>query len=182
MPVLQSIVYVATSAALSWMSGGSRSEIFLSSGISCVASWQFKNLGGITSLVVICLYNIVKLNTTKSKIVHPNSSDISDPIRKKLAKTVEEIVRRTESLSNPKYVPTFWAANTWPNVVLLMMKQRFDIAFRNNFTRDQLTMEDGGTVSVDWPVEAANLPEDAPIVIFLHTITGSSRYTSEYTR
>jgi len=37
-------------------------------------------------------------------------------------------------------------------------------------------------VSVDWPVEADGLPADAPLVIFLHTITGSSQDTSHYTR
>ena len=161
------------------MSGGTKSESkFSSSIIKSISGWNI----GITGVVFISIFNIVKLNRTKSKIVYPKSRDVKDPKRKGLAQKVEEIIKRTESLSNPKYVPTFWAANVWANTGLWLLKRTFDGHFRNNFARDLLTMEDGGTVSVDWPVEADNLPEDAPIVIFLHGLTASSKYSSVYTR
>ena len=104
------------------------------------------------------------------------------PYRKKLAVTIEKIVSRTQSLIEPKYVPTFWAANTWSNLLLLMIKQRLDRKYQGQFRRETLTMEDGGTVAIDWPLEADSLSPDAPIVIFLHTVTGSGADIIHYTR
>jgi len=169
---------------MSWMSGGSRTEIVLGSSLSFLASAQFKVYGGFSSLLVVCLYHCVKISASKNaKLVYVRSEEVlNNPARKKLAETIEKIIEKTNSLSQPQYVPTFWAANTWPNVILLMIKQRFDRKFRNNFKRDTLTMPDGGTVSVDWPLQDDTLPDDAPIVIFLHTVTGSSSYTCHYTR
>ena len=131
-----------------------------------------------------------------------DSSTVRDPVRRRLAITIERIVQRTPELSNPRYLPTFWAAGMWPNLALLMIKQvmmmimmmivmmimmikqRLDVSFRNRFRRVCLRAGDGGTVSVDWPEDAGadKLPLDAPIVIFLHTVTGSSSLTSHYTR
>ena len=42
-------------------------------------------------------------------------------------------------------------------------------------------MADGGTVSIDYSPCPA-LPPAAPMVIFLHTITGSARETSHFMR
>ena len=106
--------------------------------------------------------------------------------RQKLAINIEKIVSRTQSFIEPKYVPTFWAANTWSNLVLLMIKQKIDKKYNYQFRREKLTMEDGGIVAIDWPLGADGLPPNAPIVIFLHTVTGSSadiiHYTKEATR
>merc|ERR1711981_823717 len=52
---------------------------------------------------------------------------------------------------------------------------------RTSYNRELLTMEDGGTVSIDFP-DDSHLPPDAPLVIFLHTITGSSSDTGHYMR
>ena len=46
-----------------------------------------------------------------------------DPVRRRLALTIERIVQRTPELSSPRYLPTFWAAGMWPNLALLMIKQ-----------------------------------------------------------
>ena len=141
--------------SLSLFKGGSRTEIVLGSSLSFLASAQFKVYGGFSSLLVVCLYHCVKISASKNaKLVYVRSEEVlNNPARKKLAETIEKIIEKTNSLSQPQYVPTFWAANTWPNVILLMIKQRFDRKFRNNFKRDTLTMPDGGTVSVDWPLQ-----------------------------
>ena len=142
-------------------------------------------LGGITCLLVVCCYNVTRLYLdSKARLVYVNSNTVTDPDRRRLAVTIEKIVKRTAELSNPRYLPTLWTAAMWPNLLLQMAKANFDAKFRNKFRRDSLRMEDGGTVSVDWPddAETDSLPPEAPIVIFLHTVTGSSSFTSHYTR
>ena len=52
-----------------------------------------------------------------------DSSTVRDPVRRRLALTIERIVQRTPELSSPRYFPTFWAAGMWPNLALLMIKQ-----------------------------------------------------------
>ena len=52
-----------------------------------------------------------------------DSSTVRDPVRRRLALTIERIVQRTPELSSPRYLPTFWAAGMWPNLALLMIKQ-----------------------------------------------------------
>merc|ERR1719150_264707 len=94
-------------------------------------------------------------------------ASVKDPVRRQMAATIETIVRSCPELARPRYVPTFWAALTWPNLLLLMAKQSLEARFRSHFRRDLLTMEDGGRVAVDWA-------EAPPIVIFLHTVTGSA--------
>ena len=43
-------------------------------------------------------------------------------------------------------------------------------------------MEDGGTVTIDYADCPEEMPETAPIVIFLHTITGSAKETGYFMR
>ena len=97
---------------------------------------------------------------------------------------IEKIVSETSSLTSAQYIPTLLAANTWTNIILLMIKQRLTLRFNDSFfTRDTLnTDDDGGTVSVDWFDEASALPDSAPVVVFLHTVvSGSSREVINYT-
>ena len=135
--------------------------------------------------MVVCCYNVTRLYLdSRARLACVDSNTVTDPVRKRLAVTIEKIVQRTPELSSPRYFPTLWAAAMWPNLLLQMAKANFDAKFRNKFRRDSLRMEDGGTVSVDWPddAETDTLPPEAPIVIFLHTVTGSSSSTSHYTR
>ena len=48
--------------------------------------------------------------------------------------------------------------------------------------REVLVLEDGGTVSIDYAECPEEMPETAPIVIFLHTITGSAKETGYFMR
>ena len=43
-------------------------------------------------------------------------------------------------------------------------------------------MSDGGTVSIDYAETESQIPADAPVVIFLHTITGSGKEVGHYMR
>jgi predicted alpha/beta-fold hydrolase len=64
-----------------------------------------------------------------------------------------------------------------------VLKQLYDKSwFRSDqYTREVLTMPDGGTVSIDWAA-CPGLPDSAPVVIFLHTITGSATETGHFLR
>jgi len=96
---------------------------------------------------------------------------------------VLRILERCEELRNPRYLPTLWASDTWTNCGLFILKQLVDKSFlrSEDYTREVLTMADGGTVSIDYSPCPALAP-DAPMVIFLHTITGSARETSHFMR
>ena len=95
---------------------------------------------------------------------------------------MEEIIASCHSLRSPKYVPTFWAASRWTNLALYTAKQLYDKSWlrRNNFSREVVRTGDGGTVSIDYAM--CQLPPAAPLVIFLHTITGSGREVGHYMR
>jgi len=127
-------------------------------------------------------YQQVQRLLPRGRLVYARSDTMTDPKRKKLAETLERMLESSQSLSSALYIPTPWAAWTWTNTALLVFKGVMDKKFPDRFSRDTISLADGGTVSVDWPIEAENLPDDAPLVIFLHTITGSSQDTSHYTR
>ena len=122
------------------------------------------------------------INDNRGRTVFVRSRDVVDPVRRQLAMRIEKIVSETSSLTSAQYIPTLLAANTWTNIILLMIKQRLTLRFNDSFfTRDTLNTDDGGTVSVDWFDEASALPDSAPVVIFLHTVSGSSREVINYT-
>merc|ERR1719347_1073344 len=135
--------------------------------------------------MVVSCYHYYSLHhqLAPARLVRVRWEEVEDPVRRRLAETVERIIERTESLSRPRYTPTLWAAGSWANLALLVMKQSWDKRWRcSDFTTERILLPDGGSVSVDWPSQSQHLPPDAPMVIFLHTITGSSRDTSHYLR
>ena len=68
------------------------------------------------------------------------------------------------SLRCPAYLATPWAAAAWPNMALLILKQRLDRwRGQDRFRRELLTMQDGGTVALDWDIEGDSLPPSAPL-------------------
>ena len=87
-------------------------------------------------------------------------------------------------MASPRYLPTLWAADTWTNCGLFIAKQIYDKSClrRDKYMREVLVLEDGGTVSIDYAECPEEMPETAPIVIFLHTITGSAKETGYFMR
>ena len=146
-------------------------------------SWDLKTLGVILSISTVSLFVYYRLyQRTSARLVYGDSRSMVDPVRRRLAEKIEDIVKLCPELSNPKYIPTFWAANQWANLVLFLVKEQFDIYFRADiFSREILTLSDGGTVSIDFS-DDTNLCTTAPILMFLHTVTGSSRDTSHFVR
>eukprot|EP00092_Neocalanus_flemingeri_P027679 GFUD01030044.1.p1 GENE.GFUD01030044.1~~GFUD01030044.1.p1 ORF type:complete len:608 (+),score=112.93 GFUD01030044.1:51-1826(+) len=159
-------------------------DVGLAVRLSWTITWQWKSLGAIVSLTTVsgCSYYRLFYGDT-ARLVHVDSRKVDNPVRRKLAKHIEGIIDICPELKNPRYIPTFWAADQWTNMALLIAKQRFDKSLlrRTNYNRELLTMTDGGTVSIDFPADS-HLPVDAPLVIFLHTITGSSSDTGHYMR
>ena len=102
-----------------------------------------------------------------------------------LALQMEAIVERCKELQHPCYIPPFWAFDPWVNVLWFMIKQKILTAtfwMQHAFLagaepllqRDHVILEDGETVSIDYYNDSMTqgLPDNAPIVCVLHTITG----------
>ncbi|GBG27364.1 Monoacylglycerol lipase ABHD2 [Hondaea fermentalgiana] len=81
------------------------------------------------------------------------------------------------------FEPTWWAKSAYPQMALFGFWQATHL-LRNSFERTILVCEDGGEVAVDRFLEprGSELPEDAPLAIFLHTITGGRYDTAEFMR
>ena len=163
--MFQLLTYSASSGLVSWMSGRNSLEIYLGSGITFLSTIQFRNIGGLSSILAILCYNYLRnINDNRGRSVFVRSRDVVDPVRRHLAMRIEKIVSETSSLTSAQYIPTLLAANTWTNIILLMIKQRLTLRFNDSFfTRDTLNTDDGGTVSVDWFDEASALPDSAPV-------------------
>lgn len=144
---------------------------------------DLKTVGVVLSIstVFLCIYHCLQASVS-AYLVYGDYRTMKDPVRQALARRIRTIVTACPDLSIPRYVPTPWAANRWLNIALLLLKQKVDKYWRGDlFTREILTMTDGGTVSIDF-IDDDSLPDTAPIVIFLHTVTGSSRDTSHFVR
>lgn len=96
-----------------------------------------------------------------------------------LADRIANIVERCPSLQNPEYVPPSFAAGRFSNAALSIAKGA--VAARKLPIRRQALEPD---LHVDWMDDEVSrrLPPDAPVVIFLHTITGSASKTAIYLR
>ena len=140
-------------------------------------------LGAVLSISTVSLYFYYHLQSSfSSRLVYGTYMSMKDPLRQDLARRIDAIVQACPELSRPRYVPTPWAANRWLNLGLFLIKEKFDKYLRvTSYDRKILTMDDGGTVSIDF-VDDDTLPDTAPIVIFLHTVTGSSRDTANFVR
>lgn len=87
-------------------------------------------------------------------------------------------IEKTPSLRS--YRPPFWCRNAFTQIFWLILRETY---YYNKVTyrRIKLNREDGGTVCIDI-AESNHLRKDAPIVIFLHTITGSSNALNSFVR
>jgi len=182
--MLQQVLCSATAGYIAWLYDGEIAGVCLAVGLSCSASYYWKSLGAVVSLATVaCCGHYSLYQRNKARLVFADPSNTQNNVRLQLAKKIQSIVRMSPELSNPRYIPTFWASGMWSNMALLILKQRLDKSFlrSTSYTRELLVMPDGGTVSIDFP-DDSHLPPDAPLVIFLHTITGSSSDTGHYMR
>lgn len=105
------------------------------------------------------------------------TKDDSSPLSLRLAAMMEH----TPSLQAPEYHPTPWARASSANFALATLRSRLGELRRRMEPPllGRVTPSTDPDVVVEWakdPVGYA-LPADAPIVIFLHTITGSAAQT-----
>ena len=166
-----------SSTYLSWSSGQASSTILLTAGASLVVSLQWSVAGSLLSLSTVTALSYLSQRVeslSRGSLVYLPSDQVSQPSEARLARTIEEILAICPSLRSPHYIPTFWSSNTWANLGLYFLKQLYDKSSwqSNKFSREILTLNDGGTVSIDF-ADDDHLPSDSPVVIFLHTITGS---------
>lgn len=98
---------------------------------------------------------------------------------------MSRIVSSSRFLTRLSYVPPFWVFNGWINLGLFMLKQKLWKAIGAvSLKRQELTTRDNGTISIEWmddPV-TRSLPDDAPVLCVLHTITGSGDNSWDFLR
>jgi predicted alpha/beta-fold hydrolase len=83
----------------------------------------------------------------------------------------DKILQRLVTLHQP-YSPPFWAANAWVQLAVILARLRRMPP--SPFTRTVLSMQDGGSTALDW-LEDASLSPEAPVLMVLPTITGTSK-------
>lgn len=89
-----------------------------------------------------------------------------------------ELLARCQKLQRPYWV-TPWMFNTHLQLLFLGLKKAF--APKLNYDRtDQLKASDGGTLAVEWL--GADLPEETPTLVLLHTISGSAHSMRSFVR
>jgi hypothetical protein len=83
----------------------------------------------------------------------------------------DAIIARVPSFSRPFY-PPIWAFNSWVQLTIGLVQAR--CTPRLQFRREKLTLNDGGEIALDW-FESEGISDDSPILILMHTITGSAQ-------
>jgi len=91
---------------------------------------------------------------------------------------MQEIIKDTPSLKS--YIPTFWCRGKFTQLIWLLIREYF---FLNSVTYNKIILNrpDGGTVSIAIS-ENKKFEETAPIILFLHSITGSSETVNSFVR
>ena len=98
-----------------------------------------------------------------------------------LSRRLGEIIEAAPALQQPVYRPTPWARSSKANFALATVRSRLGAVRRklDPPLAGRVTPCTDPDVQVEWAKDPIGyrLPDDAPIVIFLHTITGSAAQT-----
>ncbi len=90
---------------------------------------------------------------------------------------MQSILGRCNSILNG-YKPTFWCYGTFLQLVWLILREWYYLN-TIEYERVHLVRPDKGTVCIDI-AKSDSISPDAPIVLFLHTISGSSNTTNSF--
>mmetsp|Transcript_47482 Transcript_47482/g.154121 ORF Transcript_47482/g.154121 Transcript_47482/m.154121 type:complete len:405 (+) Transcript_47482:50-1264(+) len=99
-----------------------------------------------------------------------------------LARRLDNIIAAAPALERPTYQPTPWARSAKANFVLATLRSRLAALRRNvepPLTGRTTAVPSEPDLGVEWTKDevGVTLPPEAPIVIFLHTITGTAAQT-----
>jgi len=98
---------------------------------------------------------------------------------------MKRVLKRAEKTMGPglAYSPAWWLSYGWMNLGWFMVKSKL-LSRGARLQRQEMTAPDGALLSIDWTDDDATraLPADAPIMIVLHTVTGSGRESWHFTR
>ena len=100
-------------------------------------------------------------------------------------RVMHSILDAAVHLKTPEYAPSYPLCNTWINIAVFMLKANYSRMAGDAvipLRRQEVRTADGGKVAIDWAAspEADALPPTAPVVCFLHTVTGSSRAVAPF--
>jgi uncharacterized protein len=91
---------------------------------------------------------------------------------------MQEIIKETPSLKS--YIPTFWCRGKFTQLIWLLLRE-FIYLKSVKYKKIILNRPDGGTVSIAIS-ENNNIDETSPIILFLHSITGSSETINSFVK
>jgi len=133
---------------------------------------MFKYSIGISATLLTAAYIERQLRQNTDRVVYCEPKQ-TDP-RRKLATHIERILKSDPSLREPNYNPPFWIFNSWINVFVFILKQKWTkYRDRDQLIRTDVRAEDGSRLYVDWlRGDEGHLPSDAPLLLILPTISG----------
>ncbi|KAL1741532.1 Alpha/Beta hydrolase protein [Schizophyllum fasciatum] len=83
------------------------------------------------------------------------------------------VEKRCPSLHKP-FVPAWWLPNGHAQTLYCVLGD-FTKSDRMRYQRTFIRMKEGGTVAMDWaPIDQEALPDDTPIIVVKHGLTGGS--------
>jgi len=133
---------------------------------------------GVSAVVLPMLWNrlTVRYEAEKGESASTIFCPIEDasPGDAQLARTMQEIVARCPSLQSPRYVPPAFAPGSISNAALALAKRKL---LRLDMVHERLPAEPDLYISWANDRQTRALPDSAPVVAFLHTITGGARQT-----
>ncbi len=130
----------------------------------------------------VVVYTIVKKNLLERKKHLDNRCIYHKNVKKN--KKIHQILSTCKSVLIPDYVPTVFACNKWINTLCFLIRLRvIEFFYKCNIRRQTIDcIVDNGQVAIDWYEDSRtkNLKKNAPILIFLHTISGTSATTAYF--
>lgn len=91
---------------------------------------------------------------------------------------------KLKNSKNTRFLPTFWAHGSYFQMFLLLFWK--EVHSRTvNYDKHILKCSDGGEVAIEVfqePKNGKKLPQDAPVVTLLHTITGNGNDEAEFAK
>lgn len=134
--------------------------------------------------VLFAIGMFVRLNAlvtkSKNRIIWCKPNPSKPTRREALAVQMEQIVAHCAELQQSTYIPTWFVPGAWANVILFVVKAKLvqlghQIFGYPRLIRENLRALDGAVLSIDYIEDkhTKSLPDDAPIVMVLHTISGS---------
>ncbi|OQR92290.1 serine protease family S33 [Thraustotheca clavata] len=83
---------------------------------------------------------------------------------------INQFITQHAKLLSTKYHPPWWAINAHVQILMTLLVPQTKV----KYNREILPMTDGGQIALDWCAGAEDFPDNVPVVIVVHGLTGCS--------